>query len=677
MNIKQLILPFFFYVMVAISACKPDEPSTVEPNLTLETSSVNVSANGGTFSVNYSLENPIEGAQVSATPSVEWIHVTSTADGSIVFDVAANGSEQTRQASIVINYTGVDKDWNIDVVQSGVNAPEDAEFDIEVTDLTSVQFTFDIIPADKSMAYIYFVETADYFEEEGLLTDEDIVAADLAYFQSEADMYNLTLEQNVMDYYANVDELRGVTFPGAFPGEEYVIYVYGIEFVDGEMNVLTAVYKEFLSTPVIEREPAFVEVNVELNGANAVVSYNPGEYDGPYFHYVEEVDYIMGTPDATEEEIAEVVVQIWYEYLSLYLQFGFSIDMMYAEMTLSGPQQISDYPIYADTRYFAAALPVDEIGVAFADPTVVRFDTPTVERSDNQIEIVVTDIKTRSAYANFFPSNDDPYVFACFSTNYIAGRSDEEVMEELITYYSDVLMPTQGDIGIEITALSSATEYNVIAFGYEGGVPTTDMFKATFTTESGQVADIAVQANIYGIFDMDEVVEIEPAYSQYLTYDAFLAVEYITEPQAPAIYFALYQAANIASVDDESLLDQLLTKGRREDFYSVNMVTYGREYVIVAAAEDENGNVSPLFRSEPFVVDYNDRRDAQDFLDFMSSQTSMSVPSVAIETLETKQPVLNIVSQETVTKQSVSSSVRQVRNFPESEYSSNRSFSKR
>ena len=227
----------------------------------------------------------------------------------------------------------------------------------------------------------------------------------------------------------------GASFLGATPGTDYVIYAYGFEFVDGEMIITTELCKLQVTTKDVEVADAFMGVDVTVNGASATVSFDAGDYDGRYFAFVEDVEYLLGDGNVpAEEDIPAIITDIWYQYLSMYLQYGFSIEMLFGEYTQVGSAQLT-YDLYANSTWVAAALPIDERGVAIAHPTIEIFETEPVEPSDNQIDIEVYDIQARSAYTTLTPTNDDPYVFACMSSQYLAGMSDDEIITFIFDSY--------------------------------------------------------------------------------------------------------------------------------------------------------------------------------------------------------------------------------------------------
>ncbi len=623
MNFKQIALPFLLSLMVMISACKPDSPAQ-NSNIQLEQTEVNVLYNGGTHSVAYTIENPMPDAQVEARTDVQWINVTSTNNNTIVFDVAVNNLADERSAVLNIFYGGEDTGASITVNQAGVDAPTgDESFVIEITTLNEAEIIFNILPKDKEMYYIYFAETLKFLEDSGVETDQDIIDNDLNYFIEEADMYGISLEENVMDYYAVKGDVIDASFLGATPGTEYVIYAYGFEFVDGQMNVITEVCKREIKTDEVYMEDAFMDVQVSVDGASATVSYNPGDYDGRYFAFVEDVEYLLGNGEIpADEDIPAIVTEIWYQYLSLYLQYGFSIEMLFGEFTQMGAATLT-YDLYANSTWVAAALPIDERGVAIAHPTVEIFETETVEPSDNQISIEVYDITSRAAYVDLTPSNDDTYVFACMSSQYLAGMSDEEILDFIIESYYYNLTPISGPITYQLNGITPETEYQVLAFGYSGGVATTALFKEVFTSAAEAESSITVTADVKGIFDMAEVAAIDPNYD--FGYAAFIIIDYIIDGDYSELYYGIYKAGSLSGATDDQIKESLMSRSPKTSTRGVQMLSvYDESYVITAVAVDPDGNVSRLYRSDAFTLTSGETDDPEYFFDLVQGQASVT-----------------------------------------------------
>ncbi len=82
---------------------KQDAYVAPAPVFNFEPATMEVNAEGGAQSVAYTIENAIEGTEVSATCEVAWISNLVVANGTMTFDVAAN-DESLRQAIITLTY---------------------------------------------------------------------------------------------------------------------------------------------------------------------------------------------------------------------------------------------------------------------------------------------------------------------------------------------------------------------------------------------------------------------------------------------------------------------------------------------------------------------------------------------------------------------------------------------
>ncbi len=104
-------------MLLFVTACqKPVQP---DPTMTLSQTEVAAPAEGGTFSVDYSITDPRDGADVSvAAPDTAWISNIVVGDSSISFDVAVNETSSERTATLSVSYPGIEPDAEITVVQA-------------------------------------------------------------------------------------------------------------------------------------------------------------------------------------------------------------------------------------------------------------------------------------------------------------------------------------------------------------------------------------------------------------------------------------------------------------------------------------------------------------------------------------------------------------------------------
>ena len=96
------------------------------PIINLDTTAIEVSAEGGAQSVAYSVDNAVEGVEFTATCEAEWITNLTVADGNITFDVAASEESGMRSTTIVTAYGEVTKEINVS--QLPANANPDMEY---------------------------------------------------------------------------------------------------------------------------------------------------------------------------------------------------------------------------------------------------------------------------------------------------------------------------------------------------------------------------------------------------------------------------------------------------------------------------------------------------------------------------------------------------------------------
>lgn len=114
------------------AGCDKDDPVTPQPlppSLTFETSTVNVPAEGGPAQMKYTIENPVEGATVTAKCADSWIsQINTTTDGVISFVVAANETTEAREAVIEVSYADIDPTPTFKVKQGNPNAKPEIKF---------------------------------------------------------------------------------------------------------------------------------------------------------------------------------------------------------------------------------------------------------------------------------------------------------------------------------------------------------------------------------------------------------------------------------------------------------------------------------------------------------------------------------------------------------------------
>ncbi len=129
MKVKAYLWSFLLLMAgsIAFVGCSDDDevnPAPNAPKLTVNPVMVDATAEGGEFTLNFKVENPT-GAKVEAATEAEWIEnvTVKDAEGVISFSVAANETENGREATLKVNYKGAEE-VKVAVKQAAAAAPE-------------------------------------------------------------------------------------------------------------------------------------------------------------------------------------------------------------------------------------------------------------------------------------------------------------------------------------------------------------------------------------------------------------------------------------------------------------------------------------------------------------------------------------------------------------------------
>ena len=120
-------LRIFWSLMLILSltltaACENKQPDTpgASSTISLKASIVEASGDGGEYSINYTITNPVEGGVISAMTTANWIGKWNTDEaGKITFTVAPNNSNEPREA--VVEVAGVRRGISSPVSSDGLS----------------------------------------------------------------------------------------------------------------------------------------------------------------------------------------------------------------------------------------------------------------------------------------------------------------------------------------------------------------------------------------------------------------------------------------------------------------------------------------------------------------------------------------------------------------------------
>lgn len=214
----------------------PQRPSVTLGSIDL------VPVEGGKVTVSYTVENPIEGASLTADAGygIDWIHDIQVSDKEIAFVVDANTAAEPesdpRKGFINVSYPEA---YNASAVfYQASPAKAKPTFDVKITTLWSNKVVYTVTPSDLSYTYVAEVKNAEKIAD---MSDADIVAEDVKEFTKADWMGNPgKIEKKHEEYgYMEGDVWEGVqtiTDDGVSSFvKKYVIVVYGLD-LDGNMT---------------------------------------------------------------------------------------------------------------------------------------------------------------------------------------------------------------------------------------------------------------------------------------------------------------------------------------------------------------------------------------------------------------------------------------------------------
>ena len=196
--LKFGFLPLLCFALAVGCTETPDEPqggNTEKPNYTKDSviklgkTTVSASLAGGTYLIEYSIENPHQGEKISAEAAESWVKDFNYGiTGALGFTVEANPTDVERECLVTVKYRYAED--VVFTVKQG--AAVKAGFALENVTATYFDYTVDIIPENKTLPYIVMSAAPEYIVASGFQTGQDYYEDDLAYFAWLGQFYGTT-----------------------------------------------------------------------------------------------------------------------------------------------------------------------------------------------------------------------------------------------------------------------------------------------------------------------------------------------------------------------------------------------------------------------------------------------------------------------------------------------------
>ena len=595
MRLLVAVLPLLFAFTSCEEVKEPvqDEPEVIIPEIQLGDTEVTIDSDGASVNVAYLVKNEIEGEKVSVLCDADWLDVNTDKPRIITISASANETGAVRKAEVIINYKDAES-VVLNVAQSFFINP----LKIELSGVTATGVTFSVTTSDAELTWIPMVTYKESFEYWD--TPDELFESDIEYFKYLADINEQTL-QEFLESMVAVGSLEGVYLDGLQPSTDYVLYAYGVT-TDGRRTT-DIVSEPFRTDDPYEGDITFT-FEVEENDYILEYSIIPSHTGVPYYYGIvtqlqlDQWKAMYGNDIRTAIQKGEIDPSI--EEL---VKYGM-ISGPSGYFDVFGESDVVDwgyYEVTADTKYVLFAARWNEDCILTGPVSTYVHTSATVESSDNQITLEISNVTQSSADATATVTNDDPYVIIPVRTSEVEGLTDDEVFAYLVAGY-DYIMSEYTFTGNKTRTYSRMrpdNDYTFFAFGYKAGTMTTDMKRVQIKTlPAGDPADCTFAFHVEP--DVDNAwVEVTPS-DKGQFYHWFVCPSYYTEDDAKSYIRMIME--QVYEGDIASYASWELTLGDAAttvwDLYPET------EYKVSAIIVDYDSGefLSEMFFSEPFVT---------------------------------------------------------------------------
>lgn len=371
----------------AIIGCEKQIESE-PPVLSSDAKDIHVTAEGGTQTITYNIENPAEDGMITALPDSEcnWIEITDTeTSGVITFNVLKNETDAKRESKITVTYEysgGDPQSFSVNVSQdSGENNPDpdpdpnpgEDVFTITVDNITYSTANIRVVPDDETMPYIVYVDIASEIKD---LSDDEVFQMDYDIILGNANASQITINE-----YLNTIVKHGpqeTTQKSLDPGTEYAVWAYGIGLQeDGTLVRLSKITRKYFTTEIPTVTENSITLEVESTGTTLSAVATPYTND-KYYNLNWNNESTLVNAGYTDGTVAERCFQFEYDYMKMYM--GFYPVTAWANVK-QGPATTSTVLTKPDTYYLFAYFINDD---ATADGEIIL---KTIEFDGNNVTI--------------------------------------------------------------------------------------------------------------------------------------------------------------------------------------------------------------------------------------------------------------------------------------------------
>ena len=504
-------------------------------------------------------------------------------------------------------------------------------FAFENKQIKHTELSLDIAPEDKELEYVVLFAEKKHFIANGIDTREELLADDLAMLRQYADYYGITIREFLegMKWITKGDK-EGYKVTNLYPATEYVVYCYGVNVEGENYEATTEVYYEVITTTAPKLQDIDFDIRANIVGNSVAITITPNDYNGLYYSYIvpDTNNYYLpeGAP-FNADYLAHYRNTTWATFNELINNQGIAAE----HFCHSGEVTINDR-LNPNANYMVICFAVseDQTPILCSEPSVAYFTTEESNKSDLKIEIKVEEITQYNAMLTVTPSKrGEDYACVFLAASQLPPlESEYEQMMFIIENFDPTIF--SGPFSEALTPLMPSTEYVVVAFGIENNLPTTDMFAYRFTSLEAGTSEVYIESiEIVKLFDVEEIIALDKSYTSILAECECVAiVEAKTNIPTDKLRFWWYEEWMRVEYSEEAFLEDLLMYDYANNPEMMDMyysMSDQDRFLFAGIAEDENGNMSEIFYTEPFLMSKDMCDPAEEFFSYVGSASTTAV----------------------------------------------------
>ena len=459
-------------VALALTSCdknpEPEPQPEATPIVALDKQSISVKAEGGNYSVSYTIENAIEGVELNIVNDAEWIVDITVEPNNIAFVVEPNESLEAREAELSVEYPQTEP-RTITINQAAKSEepepqPTLATIELEVSNIEWNNADIAVTPSE-DIEYVLGVMDAELFAEKYAENSEAIIADRIAEWESTAKMYEDMGYDDPWQYYMQLEQREGERtynikdsdIANLSWGSDYVAYCFGI---DDEGNVTSSVATAEFATVAPVASENDITISIDAMTKSSVEFTVTTTTNDPYYVTLETTDVLAPYADKSDEELIRYLLP----------QYNNQIE----QRTFTGTKTITNSDLGKSVNGFKS-YKVVVWGFDNGPTTKVFYSEefkPTDPVIDLSVNITIDELSHDKVTYSVVPNSYSvTYFHSLFTAEEVGTDGGKALAESLIAEEKFYQRLSSGPVQNEVV-VEPEKQYYVVVFGYDGNTST-------------------------------------------------------------------------------------------------------------------------------------------------------------------------------------------------------------